>query len=147
MGTLHFCTTSSFGAAELHHLVGVTESESNCSDGVSRVSICCLMATQMCTQSVERMLPELKAGRRVKPGRRGQFRRTTVYSRQWMDRPNTTYRINGDIYTCYFELFLVIHSRTHIIGQGIHIIMCNLVARSGKDKGPIMLCFALGLEI
>ena len=64
-----------------------------------------------------------------------------------MDRPNTTYRINGDIYTCYFKLFLVIHSRTHIIGQGIHITMCNLVARSGKDKGPIMLCFALGLEI
>ena len=74
-GTLHVCTTSSFGAAELHHLVGVTESESNCSDGASRVSICCVIATQVRIQLVERMLPELKAGRRVKPGRRGQFRK------------------------------------------------------------------------
>ncbi len=56
----------------------------------------------------------------------------------------------GDMYTCYFRLFLVIHCRTYYAcvcaitpySKCIPIIMFSVVARSGKDNDGIMLGYA-----
>jgi hypothetical protein len=104
-GNIGVCITSPVGTAQLHHLVGGGREWAGLLRWRGQSRHLRPFAEAAKHSVKKRPFSELpQYFLRLNPKAGNSFWRTTAYRRQWMNRPDTTHRINGDIYTCYLKI-------------------------------------------